>query len=77
MDTQRLRELADRCDDRATRIHVDYQVAVENAEMAKAAGLLNDYFYWAGHSVAYKGVIAMIELATIVEDEMDSEPTCP
>lgn len=74
MDTQKLRELAESADERAMRCHKKFQAESNDATKA---GYLNDYFYWAGHAVAYKGVVAMIELATVVEDERDATPTCP
>ena len=70
MDTQKLRELAESAEERANRYHKQYQDTLH-------ATHLNDAFYWWGHANAYKGVVAMIELATIVDDERDAEPTCP
>ena len=91
MDTQKLRELAESAEERANHKHKLYQLAIEEAEghtrhmrnlAAEAArldarGFLNDFFYWQGHAVAYRGVIAMIELQTVIDDERDAEPTCP
>ncbi len=91
MDTEKLRELAESAQKRAGDYHGYFEAANEAAidhvyggqvnlalEMRrKAAGFLNDYFYWIGHANAYKGVIAMVELQTIVEDEIDATPQCP
>ena len=74
MDTQKLRELAESAERRANICHKHFLAESNNATKA---GYLNDYFYWAGHAVAYKGIVAMIELATVVEDERDAEARCP
>lgn len=74
MDTDRIRQLAESAERRAHRIHAQM---LESSSPPEKAGPLNDYFYWIGHANAYKGIVAMIELQTVVEDELDSESTCP
>lgn len=77
MDTERIRQLAESSQRRAQRCHADYQRFELGGEHTRAVSAQNDYFYWIGHANAYKGVIAMIELQTVVEDERDAEGSCP
>jgi hypothetical protein len=91
VDTEPIRKLAESARKRGKDAHLEYQKldseANEHARYMRnllaqskrieAQSKLNDAFYWFGHATAYKGIIAMAELATIVEDELDSEPTCP
>jgi hypothetical protein len=77
MDYMMLQKLADSAQERADRFHMKYQHAQDNALASKAAGYLNDYFYWIGHANAYRGVLAGLEINAIVEDELDSEGSCP
>jgi hypothetical protein len=74
MDTQRLRELAESAERRAQGLYRKFDQAVDPV---LKAGWLNDFFYWSGKATSYRGVVAMIELQTVVDDELDSEPTCP
>lgn len=66
--------LADSAAERAKGFHLAYQI--EEDEKAKAA-LLNDYFYWIGHSNAYRGIALQIDFMETVEEEMDAEGGCP
>ena len=91
MDTEPIRKLAESARKRGKDAHLEYQnyeaqateavARCDWAEEAKlkalAASKLNDAFYWFGHANAYNRIVAMVELATVVEDELDAEPTCP
>lgn len=77
VDLEKVRELAESAQTRAEICHVSYEAYKMFDETDKAAQALGDFFYWIGHTNAYKGIIAMAELATIVEDEMDAEGSCP
>lgn len=67
---EHVQALADSAQVRATRCHTLW-------EETEIPNHLNDYFYWIGHANAYKGIVAMAELQTVVEDEMDATPQCP
>lgn len=73
MDVVKLQQIANRAEERATALHIAYT----EAEGAEAQNLLNDFFYWIGHANAYKGVVAMIELQAVVDEEVDATPQCP
>lgn len=91
MEVEPIRKLAESAVLRAQEAHgkylakdaetVEHQRCMRNLAAAgtrkEAQEALNDAFYWFGHANAYKGVIAMIELATVVEDELDAEGSCP
>ena len=91
MDTEPIRKLAESARKRGKDYHIEYQrldglshVAASNEDYAgafhfatKANAKLNDAFYWFGHANAYNGVVAMVELQTVVEDELDAEGSCP
>jgi hypothetical protein len=70
VDTEPIRKLAESATLRAQDAHIAYQSTGDSSH-------LNDAFYWFGHANAYKGIIAMAEIATIVEDELDAEGSCP
>lgn len=78
VDLEKVRKLAESAQLRAGTSHVHWQATRWNRATSEvAASNLNDYFYWIGHANAYKGIVAMAELATVVEDELDSEGSCP
>lgn len=91
IDLELVRKLAESAEARAQGCHDAYEAhtvlaqehqnALRNLMAANhrldAQSKLNDYFYWIGHANAYKGIVAMVELATVVEDEMDATPQCP
>lgn len=88
MDTEPIRKLAESARKRGKDCHLEFQDLDDQAHdckddrerellSRKAASKLNDAFYWFGHANAYNGIVAMVELATVVEDELDAEPTCP
>lgn len=91
IDLTKLTALAESAERRAKELHADYEKAKQDAEAwraisiygytadmdAKVASLLNDFFYWSGKATSYRGVIAMVELQTVIEDELDAEARCP
>lgn len=91
VDLELVRKMADSAQERADRCHTQYDehltLALEHQDQLRnlqaashrmeAQTRLNDYFYWIGHTNAYRGIVAMAELATVVEDELESEGTCP
>lgn len=77
VDADKVRELAESAVRRAQEIHAQYSSNEMLSHPQKRASLLNDFFYWSGKATSYRGIIAMGELQTIVEDELDAEPTCP
>lgn len=74
VDLDKVRGMAEHAEQWRDNFNKKYAQAVDPKVKA---GKLNDYFYWAGKATSYRGIVAMCELATIVEDELDSEPTCP
>lgn len=77
MDVEMITRLADSAADRATRHHNQYQEALIHGDSTKAARLLNDYFYWIGHAVAYRGVVAGLEIGKMVAEDREAEGSCP
>lgn len=91
VDAEKVLALAESADKRGKEHHAKFRtfhdemtehqrcMRVEEAQGARirAQDALNDAFYWFGHKNAYLGVVAMAELATIVEDELDAEGSCP
>ena len=88
VDLDKVRMLAESAERRARELHFKYGNECLKAAHAKdgveagsfdvkAASLLNDFFYWSGKATSYRGIVAMCELATIVEDELDAEASCP
>lgn len=74
MDVEMITRLADSAAERAARIHTKM---VESDSPPEKAGLLNDYFYWIGHAVAYRGVVAGLEIGRMMEAEREAEGSCP
>lgn len=91
VDLEKVRMLAESAQERADKCHKSHQEATTELSRYRAANgvfagqdisqeaasHLNDYFYWIGHAHAYKGIVAMAELQTVVEDELDAEGSCP
>ena len=91
VDMNKIRILAESAERRAKELHLNYQAAHAAANEHRihalpnlaetmdeqAASLLNDFFYWSGKATSYRGIIAMAELQQTVEDELDSEGSCP
>lgn len=87
MDYERVRMLAESAQERADRHHLkvqDVKRAMAGADAQEMFDLtkmyhssLNDYFYWIGHANAYRGVLAGLEIMSIVEDELEAESQCP
>lgn len=83
--------LADSAAERAKGFHLDFQMHKANAETLrrlgledraklrdeKAASCLNDFFYWIGHSNAYRGIALQVDFMETVEMDEDEEPSCP
>lgn len=76
MDTEPIRKLAESAERRAQELHILYQEQ-QDPMSAQVRSFLNDFFYWSGKATAYRGVIAMVELQTVVEEELDAEGSCP
>lgn len=74
VDADKVRMLAESAERRAREHHAKYE---ENRYHSKAPSYLNDFFYWSGKATSYRGIIAMAELQTIVDDELDAEGSCP
>lgn len=93
MDVEMITKLADSAAERAHGFHAKYEKAKAalnryraangifaegtGAMSQEAAGYLNDYFYWIGHAVAYRGIVAGLEIGKMVEEEMEAEGSCP
>jgi hypothetical protein len=74
MDKETITKLADSAQARGKRCHAKF--LVECIPEMKAS-YLNDAFYWFGHEAAYRGVLAGMEIAAMVEAEKDAEGSCP
>ena len=83
-----VKRLADRSAERAKKLHLEYQRLDDLAHKAQneedtqnftklAASTLNDFFYWIGHSNAYRGIALQVDFMETVEAEEDAEPSCP
>ena len=81
IDLSKVRMLAESAERRAQHLHSQHDriapLADTPPKKASVASLLNDFFYWSGKATSYRGIIAMAELQTIVEDELDAEARCP
>ncbi len=79
LDMNKLRILAESAERRAKELHLKYRAAIEAdpADLGVARGYLNDFFYWSGKATSYRGIVSMLELQTVIEEEMDNEPSCP
>ena len=91
VDINKIRILAESAERRAGELHTKYKheqhlalTAAADTDFAGAhrfqkgaQSTLNDFFYWSGKATSYRGIIAMAELQQIVEDELDSEGSCP
>ncbi len=86
VDVEKLRGLAKSAGDRAQECHIKAEARKLEGECGCEPNLpftcpyhsfLNDFFYWSGYKNAYMGIVAQLELAEIIEDELDGEPTCP
>lgn len=91
VDAGKIIALAESAERRAQQIHLKYLKIEQLRKEAlaryanitstrhelEARNLLNDFFYWSGKATSYRGIIAMMELATVVEDELDAEGSCP
>lgn len=76
VDMNKIRILAESAERRAKELHKDY-LELQGDWPSRAQSTLNDFFYWSGKATSYRGIIAMAELQQIVEDELDSEGSCP
>lgn len=74
MDKDRVRQLAENAEVWREGFQKDYGAAVDPTVKA---GKLNDYFYWAGKATAYRGILAMMEIMEMVEEEIEGEASCP
>lgn len=72
-----VKRLADSAQERARKAHLEYQSLEVTGESDKAAGKLNDYFYWIGHANAYRGITLQIDFMETQEMAADEEFTCP
>lgn len=77
VDADKVRMLAESAERRASEFHAVYNSEEMLSYPQRRAALLNDFFYWSGKATSYRGILAMGELATIVEEEMDATPQCP
>lgn len=86
-----VKRLADDTQKRAKGFHFEYQEydglannaarfgdsELEKFFRGKANAKLNDFFYWIGHSNAYRGIALQVDFMETVEAEEDAEPSCP
>lgn len=82
VDMEKVVALAESAERRAKECHAKRETLLNSGNdgltiYSQAAGLLNDFFYWSGKATSYRGIVAMAEMATIVEDELDAEGSCP
>lgn len=83
VDMNKIRILAESAERRANDLHAkaneedDRNPHPPGFHSIEYYSLLNDFFYWSGKATSYRGIIAMAELQQIVEDELDSEGSCP
>lgn len=80
VDAEKVLALAESAEERAKKLHREYadlHDSTDEETQRRAQNLLNDFFYWSGKATSYRGVVAMAELATIVEDELEAEGSCP
>lgn len=83
--------LADSAQERAKGFHKEFQEYHKKADHAvamcdwveegklreAAAAKLNDFFYWIGHSNAYRGIALQVDFMETVEVDEDAEARCP
>ena len=69
--------LADSAQERAKKAHLNYQALDDAGEAVLAASALNDFFYWIGHSNAYRGIALQVDFMETVEADEDAESRCP
>lgn len=74
MDKERIRQLADSADEWVRDLHREWE---QETDPTAKAGKLNYYFYWAGKSSSYHGILAGLEIQEMVEREVDATPGCP
>ena len=86
-----IKGLADSAAERAKKLHLEYQKYISRADKAIAscdwveearckeiaASKLNDFFYWIGHSNAYRGIALQVDFMETVEVDEDEEASCP
>ena len=83
-----VRGLAESSQERARKLHKEYQELDDKANASddyfesrvlavKAAGKLNDFFYWIGHANAYRGIALQVDFMETQEMDEDAEPSCP
>lgn len=64
-------------DNLANKAEAFQDCALEKFFRGKANALLNDFFYWIGHSNAYRGIRMQVEMWEEIDAELDAEASCP